>query len=132
MIEILLVEQEPCEDAISRQAVFNIVENAQYRVDAISEIEQLPSVAPKERTGHWEMYEDADGIYGVCDICGTDADFSHYGEAYPFCPNCGARMEIEATSGLNECGGVLGECYPGEFYAMEHNGRMDAVEGDND
>jgi hypothetical protein len=47
------------------------------------------------KTGHWEMCEDADGIYGVCDICGTDADFTHYGKAYPYCPNCGARMESE-------------------------------------
>lgn len=54
---------------------------------AIKALEQEP------KTGHWEMCEDADGIYGVCDICGTDADFTHYGKAYPYCPNCGAKTE---------------------------------------
>jgi hypothetical protein len=44
-------------------------------------------------TGEWEVCKDDDGIYGVCSICGRDADFSHYGIPYNFCPNCGAKME---------------------------------------
>ena len=43
--------------------------------------------------GEWEMQEDIDGLYGICSICGRDADFSHYYKAYNFCPNCGARMK---------------------------------------
>ena len=43
--------------------------------------------------GEWEMQEDADGLYGVCSVCGQDADFSHYYKAYKYCPNCGARMK---------------------------------------
>jgi hypothetical protein len=112
-IEVL--EQKPCEDAISRaDAIANIrilypdmpvvdimgarhkwsEKYQQYR-DCEKILADLPSIQPKPKTGHWEMCEDADGIYGVCDICGTDADFTHYGKAYPYCPNCGAKMESE-------------------------------------
>ena len=45
---IKALEQEPCEDAISRQAVFNIIEKEQFKGDAIAEIEKLPSVNPQE------------------------------------------------------------------------------------
>ena len=62
---------------------------------------ELPPAIPKAKTGHWEMCEDEDGIYGVCDICGIDADFSHKGEAYPYCPNCGAKMEGEDADIFN-------------------------------
>ena len=51
-------------------------------------------------TGKWELCEDADGKYGICSNCDTDTDFSHYGEAYNYCPNCGAKME-EAENETN-------------------------------
>jgi len=114
---IKALEQQPCEDSISRaEAQTEIEMNAsRYAIskerggmgqvewsdqlikvsDAVDIIRHLPPAQPKPKTGHWEMCEDADGIYGVCDICGTDADFTHYGKAYPYCPNCGARMESE-------------------------------------
>ena len=37
--------------------------------------------------GEWEMQEDIDGLYGICSICGHDADVSHYYKAYNFCPH---------------------------------------------
>ena len=43
--------------------------------------------------GEWQMCEDTDGIYGICSVCGNDADFSHYGKPYNYCPSCGARMK---------------------------------------
>lgn len=45
---IKALEQESCEDAISRQAVLDVVEREQFKGDAISEIEKLPSVKPQE------------------------------------------------------------------------------------
>ena len=81
------------DDLISRDAVLDACSQSINILDAMSRIDDLPSVTPKQRKGHWEMCEDADGIYGVCDICGIDADFSHYGKAYPYCPSCGAKME---------------------------------------
>jgi len=52
--------------------------------------------------GEWQMCEDDDGIYGNCSICGCDADFSHYGKAFDFCPNCGADMRTDYTDAFNE------------------------------
>ena len=107
-IEALSTSEIPnkCDDAISRQAVLDLIYNSwkhngvgeNYGELSIDALKALPSVTPKQKMGHWEMCEDADGIYGVCDICGTDADFSHYEKAYPYCPNCGAKMaESEDT-----------------------------------
>lgn len=66
-LEALALEQEPCEDAVSRQAVLEVLKNNRYRFnisqegycegkvlwsenlikdDACKEIEQLPSVTP--------------------------------------------------------------------------------------
>lgn len=44
--------------------------------------------------GHWsDVIYDVDGEYVICSCCGNDADISHYGEPYPYCPNCGAKMD---------------------------------------
>ena len=91
---------EPCEDAISRKTLMEMLtsdgfvkEFPRFSKSLALVIGNLPSVTPKQKMGHWEICEDADGIYVVCDICGKDADFSHYGDAYSYCPNCGAKME---------------------------------------
>ena len=57
----------------------------------VDDINNLPSVSA-ERVGEWELCKDIDGEYGICSVCGNDADFSHYGKPYHYCPNCGARM----------------------------------------
>ena len=58
----ILIGEEPCKDAVSKQAVFDIVDGyseSQSNVedvtqDIISEIVALPSVNPQEpKTGHW-------------------------------------------------------------------------------
>lgn len=79
---------------MTREEALNILHNASvYHPDYLDALNMaLKALEQEPKTGHWEMCEDADGIYGVCDICGTDADFTHYGEAYPYCPNCGAKM----------------------------------------
>lgn len=48
-----LLEQEPCEDAISRQAVLKLV-YADWKYEGLeSDIENLPPVTPQQNTGHW-------------------------------------------------------------------------------
>lgn len=97
------LEQEPCEDAISRQAVLNM----QYRIDDsatlstrdivnVDDIEDLPPVTPQPKTGHWiERRSRATGhIESVCSECGAE-------EGYPYndyCGNCGAKMFEEQES----------------------------------
>ena len=52
-------------------------------------VEDLPSIQPK--TGKWSG---ADGLYGcgiyICDNCGKFAMIKS-----DYCPNCGAKMEVE-------------------------------------
>ncbi len=115
------LEQEPCEDYVSRQAVLEIfgyvmdywkehaidvepheIEDAiieQYTFTA-EELSKLPLVTPQTKVGHWI----AQNIHNChtdfkCSKCGYVHNFLHlYGEPtadYPYCPNCGAKMEGE-------------------------------------
>lgn len=100
------LEQEPCEDCISRQAAIDLVStmylgndsNSSYRVDGdtgdtlvgkfqvMYGLSDLPSVTPKSKTGHW-----IEGKYkDTCDKCRCtypkNIGFKNY------CPNCGSPM----------------------------------------
>lgn len=51
---------------------------------AIETLEQEP------KRGKWEQAKDIEKEYAVCTNC------KHHGEFYmDYCPNCGARMEVE-------------------------------------
>lgn len=85
------LEQEPCEDAISRQAVLEIQAKYAEHMGATKfwqmrdDIKTLSSVKPQERTGHREY----NGIYDhyLCGNCKTVVmDYDNY------CPNCGCKM----------------------------------------
>ena len=91
-LETQIVMQEPCEDCISIQAVIDIIEKEEFKGDALSEIEKLPSVNP-QRTGHW-IYELEDWNRWTCSECGwSERTDVHITLGYNFCPNCGAKME---------------------------------------
>ena len=108
-VAIKLLKQEPCEDAISRQAVLDLakkgvlISNGNYE-SVCKAINELPSVTPQPKTGHWIDPQQDDGMsdpiyYQVrCSNCGFDFDpqtfyqeLKQYG-ADSFCPNCGAKM----------------------------------------
>lgn len=94
-IEVL--EQEPCEDCISRQEALNVVHKyfehyLQLNDDiCLDGLRSLPSVTPKEKTGHWIVHPK--GIYAhlVCDKCLSNAPYDCRTD---FCPNCGTKMEV--------------------------------------
>jgi hypothetical protein len=107
---IELLKQEPCEDAVSRQAVLD------YAKDTIlnlcmhddtevfcDEIKDLPSVTPTRKKGKWikeETIHGWDGFSYQCSKCGRSIHLDTEVEDltdYPFC-HCGAEME----SGENE------------------------------
>lgn len=111
---IKALEREPCEDAISRQAVINaiyqncIYEN-EYNLTAshIKElVQQIPSVTSKKKTGHW-ILTDVEGNrawHCNCSDCGKDPqDYIGGSENWwmiknklpKYCSNCGKRMEVE-------------------------------------
>lgn len=118
--------QQPCEDCISRESIkqklqeqhdffvnayggySNLPQSDKSRVDEISNciamVVNEPPVTPKQKTGHWLMPQQDDGMsdpiyYQVrCSECGFDLDpqtwhmeLHQYG-ADKYCPNCGARM----------------------------------------
>jgi len=98
------LEQEPCEDCISRQAVLDCLtatglKKYDFILNARDKIKNLPSVKPQEpKTGHWiEVIDEIDNLgnktwHHKCSICGNED--SGWGN-YKYCPNCGARMESE-------------------------------------
>lgn len=101
------LEQETCEDAISKQAVLNILKNhwlsgtIAYRfIDEIGlNINSLPSVIPQPKIGHWITQWNVvhQKEYYYCSECREE--FSYDGETgikmndYDYCPNCGVRMK---------------------------------------
>ena len=92
---------KPCDDAISRDAVIEWLENATYEdiIDAVgTELSFLPSVTQK--SGKWIAYEvqlpDRTILNYRCSVCGRKLigySTETLSEA-PFC-HCGARMESE-------------------------------------
>jgi rubrerythrin len=96
-LAIKALEQQPCEDAISRKAVLSLFNKSdEYRWETTwirRKIEKLPSVIPIIPKGKWKPLNYKDEMWGYvyeCSNCGA----IDYGNDY--CPNCGAKMEAES------------------------------------
>lgn len=94
------LEQEPCTDAISRQAVLNLAKfdgrDGLGSIIHAFDVEQLPSVTPAEKVGKWkrismDKYSEHAKYWYRCDRCGED----NLGNTN-YCPNCGQRKMQEA------------------------------------
>lgn len=99
------LEKEPCDDSINRQVVLNTLF---YKSDNNCEvvlnkelqdrIKALPSVTPRQKIGYWTReliineYGGCIGAKMICSECGQD---NGYDKRMKFCPNCGAKMEVE-------------------------------------
>ena len=78
---IKALEQEPCDDAVSRDAVLDLVADYDLSMgQVVKGIHALPPVAPQPKMGHW--------IKDKCSICGEDRAW--YGQNPPYCPDCGS------------------------------------------
>ena len=93
---IAALEQEPCDDCVSRDAVLEALYDHEYKKDIRKDIEALPSVTPAEKVGYWtkdvnDARELFDTVRYYCSACG---DWQGHGHC-KYCPNCGARMESE-------------------------------------
>ena len=98
------LEQEPCEDAISRQDMEEIINDVRDCISCdgywaiIERMKKLPPVQPKQRTGKWEIDESIQKAFGddayVCTVCSTIWNSSNIKNMH-YCPTCGAKMEGE-------------------------------------
>lgn len=111
---IKALEQQPCEDAISRQAVEEIINDIRDCISVegycaiIERLKKLPPVTPQQKYGKWIAQQEVNGddyfkaydISGVmtyaakykCDKCGfIQICIEDHGQ-YNYCPKCGRRM----------------------------------------
>ena len=97
--ELSSVNPQPCEDAISRQAVLDMATTIQtddfsgneiIEVVDIDDVKALPPVTPQPKTGHWVL--DNDKEHGRCSECGCKEDLVDGHSSYKWCSNCGAKM----------------------------------------
>lgn len=104
---IKALEQQPCEDCVSRRAVYEILNDAYFlKIDdgaALQEsVKQLPSVTPQQKMGKWKAFthsayrgndEDGEPIWREvtvyhCDLCNRRTVIKE-----KYCPNCGRKMQ---------------------------------------
>lgn len=97
------VKLQPCEDAISKKVVLDMLEdiNAEtegvgfYYEHYVDYIKSLPSIKPQEpQTGRWIKTIGENGITSAvrCSECGFEDN--RY-MLFRYCPDCGAKMEVE-------------------------------------
>lgn len=100
---IKALEQDPCEDAISRQAVLELVADYDLSMgQVVKGIHALPSVTAQPNTGRWEWVQ-YDGNPNIgnwhCSECrsifieGTIKREKDSIPFYKYCPQCGAKMK---------------------------------------
>ena len=101
---IKALEQEPCEDAISRKWLKNAIHNfykglihTPTEEDIQAYIYVAPSVTPPTKVGVWIEEEDFFGDIGYkCSICNevfTTIEYEPNDSTMNYCPNCGSKME---------------------------------------
>ena len=90
------LEQQPCEDCISRQAAIDACLsgwNKDYK-EIVEEIRTLPPVTPKPKMGRWiddGQYAEGHSEHACrCSKCGYT--YIGYTDEYKECQNCGAKM----------------------------------------
>ena len=99
------LRSQPCEDAISRQAVEKITWEEPSYTDALNvltevreKIRQLPPVTPQLKTGQW--------VDDKCSVCGKgiedliESSEWYWNESPKYCPFCGIKIQpYKAESG---------------------------------
>ena len=100
---ISALQQEPCTDAISRQAVAEVLlkyahsaEGKAFAEFLISQINDLPPVKPAEKVGEWTTTITPLGKCCICSECGSCPPIE-----YRFCPYCGAKMQDVNNAGTS-------------------------------
>ena len=90
------LEQQPCEDCVSREEAIRIAEQGQIQGFEwqLRKLCTLPSVTPQRPKGHWipihPLQEDDEGAY-MCSCCRV-GDWGIDPKVDKCCFNCGADM----------------------------------------
>lgn len=101
---IKALEQEFCEDTISRKAaICCFFDENGYWYDPLkvrNNIRELPPVTPKPKTGHWIKSRDCYGNHHfTCSECGNDIATQYADNLNDkYCSECGAKM-VEPQKG---------------------------------
>lgn len=90
---IKALEQQPCEDAISRSEAIRIASGYCHWTNIPAELAKLPSVST-EKTGRW-IFVDKAKEHAHCSECDYGNVDLFDGRPHNYCPNCGARNEVE-------------------------------------
>lgn len=96
-------EQQPSDDCISREEAISLVHELAQPCDdsldwdisadeMIDGIKSLPSVTPKPKSGKWI---DIGATHSQCDKCLAVFEIVSVNGEANYCPNCGAKMEVE-------------------------------------
>lgn len=103
---IKALEQEPCGDCISRQAVLDYLDKmpSELTTDGRRMVRRrtleeyisdtLPSVTPQPKSGHWIAVTNGRGGH-ECSLCHEYASSYKDGDERltKYCPSCGAKMK---------------------------------------
>ena len=103
---IKALEQEPCEDAVSRANLLKQFEDRfielqkahrkdlQFGINwCINTLLEAPAVTPV-KTGQW-VFIDKTHEHAYCSECGYGNVDLFNGRPHNYCPNCGAKMDEE-------------------------------------
>lgn len=99
-IAIKALEQQPCDDTISRERVLEVQMKYAEHMGATKywqmrdDIKALPSITLKQKTGHWKELEkitSPNELICECSVCGHVVSFLYYPKSN-YCPKCGAKM----------------------------------------
>ena len=90
---IKTLEQEPCDDTVSREAVKELFqEGSVMGMYYFLGIDKLPSVTPARKKAKWIVLKDKYG--DICEaICSCCKDNGNH--RWKYCHTCGAEMESE-------------------------------------
>lgn len=95
--EVEALEQQPCEDCISRADVKKYLSAPDANGDRViyeSDLDLLPPVTPQPKKEHW--IDLGDGEY-KCPKCRSKfifgLDIQAFTKAFPNCPRCRAKMD---------------------------------------
>ena len=105
LMAIKSLEQEPCEDAISRQAAIDALGEkplawveGEYELGLQNQwendVDAIKTLLPAQpKTGHWIDIMVGDMPAQACDRCNTFYPLAYTGGGHKYCPNCGAKMK---------------------------------------